>query len=262
MSNILDITFSTDIFPAELIVSLGIILIITILSLIVYFKSKKVDPLEKPKGIMLLAEMYVSFIDKTIGENLGIQFKKIAGAVYGGLYIYLFMSMLIGLLGFESPISYLYIPVTLGLTTFILIHATAAHYNKWKYFHRYIEPIPVMLPINLLSMWAPLLSLSFRLFGNAVAGYVIMRMVYWAFKVNHLTFAGGYISPAVIVAPVLHAYFDVFSAYIQTTVFTLLSMALIKNEVPEDIANQKEKEYKESLAKLEEVRNLTNAMNK
>ncbi len=260
MSNILAITFSTDIFPAELIVSLGIILVILILSLIVFFKAKKVDPLEKPKGIMLLAEMYVSFIDKTIGENLGIQFKKIAGAVYGGLYIYLFACMLIGLLGFESPITFLYIPVTLGLTTFILIHATAAHYNKWRYFHRYIEPMAFFLPINLLSMWAPLLSLSFRLFGNAVAGYVIMKMVYWAFE--PLTIAGGFISPASLIAPVLHAYFDVFSAYIQTTVFTLLSMALIKNEVPEDINTQKEKEYKESVAKLEEVRNLTNAMNK
>ena len=83
-------------------------------------------------------------------------------------------------------------------------------------------------------MWAPLLSITFRLFGNAIAGYVIMKLIYWAFDqiiIGSISFA----PLAMFVTPILHAYFDIFSGFIQTTVFTLLSMALIKNEVPENV---------------------------
>lgn len=38
---------------------------------------------------------------------------------------------------------------------------------------------------------------------------------------------------APVVAPILHAYFDVFSGFIQTTVFVFLTMLFVSNEVPE-----------------------------
>ena len=67
------VQFSDDIFPGELITSLIIMAVIAIFSLIVYFKSKKVDPLKKPKGIMLLAEMYVKMMDELVCKNMGKQ---------------------------------------------------------------------------------------------------------------------------------------------------------------------------------------------
>ena len=240
---VLGISVSKDIFPAELIVSLAVMLIIAIFSFIVYFKAKKWDPLKKPKGIMLIAEMYVNMIDNLVKDNMGSQFKVIGGAIFGFICPYLFLSMIAGLFGVPSPTTFLYVPLSLGLITFIMIHATSVHYTRIKYFKRYVEPLPFFLPINLLSMWAPLLSLTFRLFGNAVAGYVIMRLIYWAFE--EITIGVVSLAPAAaLITPVLHAYFDVFSGFIQTTVFTLLSMALIKNEVPEDVQNKYEKQAK------------------
>ena len=44
--------------------------------------------------------------------------------------------------------------------------------------------------------------------------------------------AGMFIAP--LITPVLHAYFDVFSGFIQTTVFVLLTMVFIQNEQVED----------------------------
>ena len=110
---------------------------IAIFCFVVYFKAKKVDPLARPRGIMLLAEMYVSLVDNLIDNNLGKQYRKIGGAVFGFLMPYLFLCMIFGLFGVESPTTYLYVPLTLGLTTFVLIHATAVYYNKWKYFKNY-----------------------------------------------------------------------------------------------------------------------------
>jgi F-type H+-transporting ATPase subunit a len=237
-----NISFSSDIFPAELIVSLAIMGLILIICIIVFIACKKQDPLKKPNFIVNLAEIFVTYIDDTVNTNLGPQFKKIGGAVFGFIVPYLFLSMIAGLFGVETPTTMLYIPLSLGLISFVLIHATAAYYNHIKYFKRYIEPMAFFLPINLLSMWAPLLSLTFRLFGNAIAGYVIMELVYWAFsqiQVGIVNFG----PLAVVVTPFLHAYFDLFSAYIQTLVFTLLSMALIKNEVPEDISEKNTTKY-------------------
>lgn len=245
--------FSTDIFSPELIVSLSIMVIILILYIIVCVKAKHTNPLKKPKGIMLLAEMYVKMIDGLVDNNMGSQYRKIGGAIFGFICPYLFICMIAGLFGVPSPTTYLYVPLSLGLITFIMIHATSAYYTRWKYFKRYVEPLPFFLPINLLSMWAPLLSLTFRLFGNAIAGFVIMKLVYWAFDqiiINSISLAPA----AVLITPVLHAYFDVFSGFIQTTVFTLLSMALIKNEVPEEISVQIEKESRNKKNKVNSLK--------
>lgn len=246
------VQFSDDIFPGELITSLIIMAVIAIFSFIVYFKSKKVDPLKKPKGIMLLAEMYVKMMDDLVCKNMGKQYRKIGGGIFGFLSAYLFLCMIIGLLGFESPVTYLYVPLSLGLSTFILIHATAAFYNRKQYFQRYVDPVWAFLPINLLSMWAPLLSISLRLFGNGIAGYVVLKLVYWAFE--NITIGVVSLAPAaVVVTPFLHAYFDIVSGFIQTMVYTLLSMALVKNEVPEDIANKLDKEYEQEVTRINKI---------
>lgn len=256
MINILGgLKFNDEIFPSELIVSLIIMGIIAVFSFIVYFKSKKVDPLAKPKGIMLLAEMYVKMMDDLVCKSMGKQYRKVGGAIYGFLSAYLFICMIAGLFGVQSPTTYLYVPLSLGLVTFLLIHITAAYYNRKDYFKRYVDPVWAFLPINLLSMWAPLLSITLRLFGNAIAGYVVLSLVYWAFdniKIGLISLAPA----AVIVTPVLHAYFDVVSGFIQTMVYTLLSMALIKNEVPEDLSNKLDKEYETEVSKFNSMLNM------
>ena len=94
-------------------------------------------------------------------------------------------------------------------------------------------------------MWAPLLSLTMRMFGNALAGWTVMTLVYQAmgnigdsvvtFVTNgieqNLT-VGNIVSP--IVTPILHAYFDLFSGFIQTVVFLFLTMIFVANEGPDD----------------------------
>ena len=99
------------------------------------------------------------------------------GGFIMGVAVYLFIAFIFGLTGLPSPVTYMAVPLSLGLTTFILIHVTSIRYTKWKYFKRYIDPIPIFLPINLISMWAPLLSLTLRLFGNAIAGWALLTIV-------------------------------------------------------------------------------------
>ncbi len=88
-------------------------------------------------------------------------------------------------------------------------------------------------------MWAPLLSLTLRLFGNAFAGLVLMTIVYWLFEAiaSAITFmpaGGGSIFIAPFITPILHVYFDIFSGAIQTLVFMFLSMLFVAQEKPEE----------------------------
>ncbi len=122
------------------------------------------------------------------------------------------------------------VPLSLGLVTFLLIHYTSARYTKWRYFKRYIDPIPIFLPINLISMWAPLLSLTLRLFGNAIAGWALLSIVEYALRDLSSTLFSFPLPLAI-----LHAYFDVFSGLIQTFVFILLTSIFIGQEIPEEI---------------------------
>lgn len=220
-------------FPPEIFSSLIVVLILIIICIIVRIKSIHVNPLEKPKGIMLLAEMFVSFFDNTVKNNMGRQFVKWFTPILGSMAAYLFFAFIIGLIGLPSPVLFFVVPLTLGFITFVTLHITNAFYLRWKYFKRYVEPFPFFLPINLISMWAPLLSLSFRLFGNALAGWIILQIVYGTFSIMQIGAANlGFL--AVVITPILHAYFDLFSAFIQTTVFVMLTMLLVNNEIPDE----------------------------
>lgn len=229
----------------ETISSLIIIGILCLLSFYIALRAHFADPLKKPKGILFLAEVGVNFFDHLVEELMGKQFKGFGGFIMA-IACYLFIAFIWGLTGLPSPVTYMATPLSLGLVTFVLIHATSVKYTKWGYFKRYIDPIPVFLPVNLISMWAPLLSLTLRLFGNALAGWTLMTLIYGAFNGmgnSVITFvnngvaqsfgAGSFISP--IITPVLHAYFDLFSGLIQTTVFLFLTMIFVSVEAPEEV---------------------------
>ena len=236
-ANFFDI--STGLSP-EVISSLMVMGIILILCIIISIRAHFADPLKKPKGILFLAETGVKFFDKLVDEMMGVHFKGFGGFIMA-IAVYLFLSFIFGLTGLPSPVTNLAVPFTLALITFVLIHATSAKYTKLKYFKRYVDPIPVLLPINLISMWAPLLSMTLRLFGNALAGWTLMSIVYWAlgglsgliFSFMDTPWNQVFIAP--FVTPILHAYFDLFSGLIQTVIFLFLTMINIANEVPEDI---------------------------
>lgn len=231
---------------SETISSLIVIGIICLLSFYIAIRARFADPLKKPKGILLIAEIGVNFFDGLVENMMGKRYRGFGGFIMA-IAVYLFIAFIFGLTGLPSPVANLATTLSLGLITFVLIHANAVRYQKWKYFKRYIDPVPFFLPVNLISMWAPLLSLTLRLFGNAVAGWTLMTLIYGAlnglgntlitFVVNgaeQYFRVGGLIAP--IATPILHAYFDLFSGLIQTTVFIFLSMIFISNEGPEDDA--------------------------
>lgn len=200
-------------------------LIVIILSLIIGYKAKRADPLKKPKGILNIAEILVNFTDSQVKELMGDRFPNFGGYVLG-LGSFIIIGFIVGLTGLPNPFLSFSITLAMALCTLGAIHFTSIRFTKWSYFKRYVEPLPFFLPINLVSMWAPAISLSFRLFGNALAGYCILTITYLAFSIpDGMSF--GF-----IVTPLLHAYFDIFDGLIQMAVFTMLTMVNVAQEAP------------------------------
>ncbi len=229
--------FDFDIAP-EVISSLIVMGIIAILCIVIFILAKTADPLKRPKGLLLLVEWAVEKLDNFVFETMGPAFEG-----FGGYFLavasYLFIAFTFGLTGLPSPITYIAVPLSLSVVMFVMIHATSVRYTKWRYFKRYIEPLPLFLPINLLSMWAPLLSTCLRLFGNALSGWVLMSLLYWALgNLSSMLFASAGAASGIFIAPfitpIFHCYFDLFSAAIQTLVFCFLSALFIAQERPED----------------------------
>ena len=231
--------FKIDI-PGEVISSLIVMLIIVILAIVIAIQAHFQDPLKKPKGLLLIAEIGVQFFDNFVKDLTGSALPNFGGFIMG-VATYLFIAFIFGLTGLPSPVTYMAVPLSLGLTTFLLIHLISAKFTKWRYFKRYIDPLPVFLPVNLLSMWAPLLSLTLRLFGNAIAGWALLTIVEFSLRdasaaiFSFVPSGWNEIFLAPIPLAILHAYFDLFSGLIQTVVFISLTAIFIGQEIPEEL---------------------------
>lgn len=209
----------------ELVFSL---IIITALCLFFIYAGKKVmaaDPLEKPKGIVLVCETGVEMVYNYMKSIMPSQFEKSYYPYFAMLFVYLIVANLSGLIGFDAPTSNYSITLAMTLITFILIQYSAF---KKKGGLTYIKEL-VWPPTNILSAISPLISLSMRLFGNILSGTILMGLVYqFTGWLSGMILPVNFLGP--ILAPVLHAYFDVFAGCIQTLVFVTLSSILIAIE--------------------------------
>lgn len=210
----------------ELIFSLIIMFVLGIFFIYVGKKVMASNPLEKPKGIVLVCETGVEMIYNYMKSIMPSQFEKSYYPYFAMLFVYLICANLSGLIGFDSPTSNFSITLALTLITFVLIQWNALKKKGgWTYFKELVWP-----PTNLLGTLAPLISLSMRLFGNILSGTILMGLVYsftgWLSGLISVPF--NIFGP--VIAPVLHAYFDIFSGCIQTLVFVTLSSILISIE--------------------------------
>ncbi len=222
----------------ELWFSFIVMLGITILVAFVANKAKKTDPLSKPKGILLVFEVLYRMIEGYIDSLTEGKLKPMYPYFFT-IAFFIFISNLSGLFGFEPPTSYLGVTLALAMITIGSVHVTAVKQNGFLgYWKRYIDPIPILLPLNIVGNISPLISLSLRLCINVMSGGIILSMVYTvtaALSSSLLAFLGPTVSQINVIGPfltpVLHFYFDLFSGLIQTLVFLTLTVIFISLEI-------------------------------
>ncbi len=220
--------------PAILIITV----LLCVLCVVAGKKIKAADPYEKPKGLVFGALYLIEWIDGMVREVMGERSVKSMGPYIGTLTLYLAVANLSGLFGFNTPTMNLSVTIALAFITWVLIQrASIKSAGIGGYLHGLIEPFPFMVAGNIISKFTPLISMSMRLYGNILSGSILMSLVYTATNIVSNLLIGKLVKfniVGVVLAPVLHAYFDVFSGLIQMYIFISLTMALVANELGEE----------------------------
>ena len=199
--------------PESVVVTWGIMLFLVRLSIICTRRLKKV-----PGKAQLVAEMFVGFINKFTKNTLGEHWKPFA-AYFGTIGLYIGCANLIGMFGITPPTKDLNVTAALAIMSAALIYGASFRYHGFKGgLHKFVEPMPLLAPINVMEVVIRPLSLCMRLFGNVLGSFIIMELIKLAM-------------PA-IVPMALSMYFDVFDGIIQTIVFVFLT-ALFTQEALE-----------------------------
>ena len=202
--------------------------VLTIVALILRSKINKFTDVPTTK-LQNIVELIIETMENFTIQNMGEKYKYF-GNWFFGVFCFILTSNYIGLLSFRSPTADLATTLALSLSTFTLIHFMGIKVNGGAYFKGYIEPMPVLLPLNIIGEIATPISLSLRLFGNILGGTIIMGLI------NSALSQGPILLQVVgfgAITPVLHAYFDVFAGFLQTFIFVILSMTFIKDKIGE-----------------------------
>jgi F-type H+-transporting ATPase subunit a len=211
--------------------------VIIVFLIFVNGKLKKFDPMDEPKGIVLLMMVAVQTIDNMVKEKTNDEVAKTLTPYMLTVALYLFMANISGLFALETPTSNYSVTLVLAAITCILIEVYSAKARGTKsYIKTWFEPFAPFVVLNLFSKMSTLLSLSLRLFGNILSGGILMSVIYQmlASISKMIPFMGEFNIMGVLVAPVLHFYFDLFSGVMQAFIFITLTISFIGKELPKE----------------------------
>ena len=200
-------------------------------------KLKKFDPMDEPKGSVLLMMVAVQTIDNMVKEKTNEKVARTLTPYMLTVALYLFMANISGLFALETPTSNYSVTLVLAAITCILIEVYSAKARGTKsYIKTWFEPFAPFVVLNLFSKMSTLLSLSLRLFGNILSGGILMSVIYQmlASVSKMIPFMGEFNILGVVVAPVLHFYFDLFSGAMQAFIFITLTISFIGKELPKE----------------------------
>lgn len=188
------------------------------LALIARFSLKKTAP----TGVQNLLEVIVGGLNDFVEDIMGPEGKHYL-ALIGSLFLFILVCNLQGLVpGFDSPTANINTTLALALVAFSATHYIGLKRHGVGYIKHFMGPMwglaPLMLPIELISHFARVMSLTFRLFGNMVAKHKLLLV---------LALLAPYIAPVPILG------LGLLVAFVQALVFTLLTMLYLSGSIEE-----------------------------
>jgi len=188
------------------------------LSLAARFSLKKTAP----SGVQNLLETVVGGLENFVVDIMGPEGKHYLSLI-GSLFLFILVCNLQGLIpGFDSPTANINTTLALALVSFSATHYIGIKRHGFAYIKHFMGPMwalaPLMLPIELISHFARVMSLTFRLFGNMVAKHKLLLV---------LALLAPYIAPVPILG------LGLLVAFVQALVFTLLTMLYLSGSIEE-----------------------------
>lgn len=201
--------------PESVVVTWVIMGIIMILTLVFVRNLKLV-----PTGTQNYVESLVEFLNHFFLDIMGNNGRPYL-AFLGTIAIYIAFSNLCGVFGLTSPTKDLNVTAALAFMAIFVIELSGIRKRGWKgYFKSFMEPIPLLLPINILEIAIRPLSLCMRLYGNVLGSFIVMEMLK--------------ILVPVFIPVIFGFYFDIFDGLIQTYIFIFLTSLFMSHKMEEE----------------------------
>jgi F-type H+-transporting ATPase subunit a len=186
------------------------------LSLAARFSLKKTAP----TGVQNLLETIVGALEDFVVDIMGTEGRHYLSLI-GSLFLFILVCNLQGLIpGFDSPTANINTTLALALVSFAATHYIGVKRHGIGYIKHFMGPMwglaPLMFPIEVISHFARVMSLTFRLFGNMVAKHKLLLV---------LALLAPYIAPVPILG------LGLLVAFVQAGVFTLLTMLYLSGSI-------------------------------
>ena len=224
-----------DLGPTKHLVFLGITVVVMLVVLRLALRNYAPDRV--PRGLAAFVELILVFIRDEIAEkNIGHDGRKYT-PLLASFFSFILVSALIGLLPRASTATG-NLSVTLALATVSFLATQWAGIRKFGFVHHFTGMIPsglpwwlipVMIPVELLGMFARPFALTVRLFANMIAGHMVITtlllLIPLMAKVS--TALGLIMIPVSLALGLFIMFLEILVAFLQAFIFTLLSSIFI-----------------------------------
>jgi F-type H+-transporting ATPase subunit a len=178
---------------------------------------------EKPGSVQMLAEMVEGFVSEQGDNIIGHDYHRHLPFLTVILLFVLTCNCMGLLPGIETPTASPVVPLGIAILTFIYYNYIGIRKQGGAYVKQFLGPvwwlIPLLLPIEIISHFARIMSLTVRLYANMFASD-LLTLVFFS------------LIPIGIPVVFLGLHFGV--ALIQSYVFMLLAMIYLSQAVSED----------------------------
>lgn len=201
-------------------------------------KSYKSDGLHPPRGIARFVEPIVVFVrDDIAKENIGeTKYKKFMPYLLTAFF-FIWINNMLGLIpifpGGANLTGDISFTLALALLT-LLITVFSGNKNYWK--HIFATPgvpvwlLPIMIPVEIVGVFAKPFALMVRLFANITAGHIIiLSLTGIIFTFGSAAWAGLSIPMSLFLL-----ILKLLVAFLQAFIFTMLSALFIGGAVAEE----------------------------
>lgn len=168
-----------------------------------------------PTGFQHVVELVVDGIEGLVVRDIGDQGRVFVPFILS-LALFILFANFAGVLPMGvSPTASLSTTAALAVLVFIVSHGAEIKVKGLKaYLKGYVDPYPILLPLNIIGEISKILSHAFRLYGNLFGGGIILGIIYMFIP---------YVIPGI-----LNIWFGFFQGIIQAAVFVMLAIVYIQ----------------------------------
>lgn len=173
-----------------------------------------------PSKTQIVMEMIVTGIQKQIKDVANDNPTKYL-PIIGTFFLFIATANLLSIIPcFKVPTASLTTTTAFASCVFFAIPYYGVKNAGWKgYLKKFIEPTPIMLPMNIVSDFSSTFSLAFRLYGNMLSGVVISSVL---------------ISLVPLLVPLPMQMLGLLTGTIQAYIFALLAIVYVSAVAPKE----------------------------